>query len=276
MTASVRSQAAFADAGAGKADTIDSLTPSVKEQSRTSAAVPAFVPGPVLLLGAPGVGKGTQAKLLMAEFGVPQISTGDILRSNIAQGTPLGITAKSLMDKGHLVPDQVVNDMVGARLAQPDTSTGYVLDGFPRTLAQAEWLDDHLSTARSMPPIVAIKIHVAHEELLRRITGRRTCPSCGRIYNIYFHPPAKDEICDVDGTPLVYRSDDTEPAFRERMRAYEALTAPVIQHYQKIGRYREIAGAGTVEEVEMRIVEALRELRGAMADARRRAASSEV
>lgn len=220
-----------------------------------------FLPGPVLLLGAPGVGKGTQAQLLMAEFGIPQISTGDILRENIAKGTELGKTAKELMDKGQLVPDQIVNDMVQARLTNDDVHAGYILDGFPRTLAQATWLDTHLPIFRETPPLVAINIRVDEAELLRRITGRRTCPVCRHIYNIYSHPPAKPGICDIDGSPLQHRSDDTEAAFIERMKAYDSLTAPVIEHYRVSNRFREVDGEAPVEQVAQSIIVALKDLR---------------
>ncbi|XBH10691.1 adenylate kinase [Edaphobacter paludis] len=220
-----------------------------------------FLPGPVLLLGAPGVGKGTQAQLLMAAFGIPQISTGDILRENIAKGTELGKTAKGLMDRGQLVPDQVVNDMVQARLTGDDVHAGYILDGFPRTLAQATWLDAHLPIFRETPQLVAINIRVDEDELLRRITGRRTCSVCKHIYNIYSHPPAKPGICDIDGSPLQHRSDDTEEAFAERMKAYESLTSPVIEHYRASNRFRAVDGEAPVEQVAQSIVAALKELR---------------
>jgi adenylate kinase len=220
-----------------------------------------FLPGPVLLLGAPGVGKGTQAQLLMARFGIPQISTGDILRENIAKGTALGKAAKTLMDLGQLVPDEIVNDMVGARLSGSDVHAGYILDGFPRTLAQATWLDAQLPNFRDMPPLVAVNIRVDEAELLRRITGRRICPTCKRIYNIYSNPPLKEGICDVDGTPLQHRSDDTEAAFVQRMKAYDSLTAPVIEHYRASSRFREVDGASSVEQVAESIVAALMDLR---------------
>src|ERR1700748_480109 len=157
-----------------------------------------FVPGPVLLLGAPGVGKGTQAKLLMAAYGIPQISTGDILRANISKGTPLGKQAKALVDQGTLVSDDLVNQMVADRLAQPDTRNGFILDGFPRTLNQATWLDAQLAADSITLPVVAISIVVEYEHLLRRITGRRISPT-GRIYNTYSNPPAVPGICDEDG-----------------------------------------------------------------------------
>jgi adenylate kinase len=219
-----------------------------------------FLPGPVLLLGAPGVGKGTQAKLLMAEFGIPQISTGDLLRENIAKGTELGKAARSLMDRGHLVSDDLVNKMVADRLAQPDVSRGYILDGFPRTLIQAEWLDGELGTNTQALPVVAISIVVGYEHLLHRITGRRISPA-GRIYNIYSNPPAVAGICDVDGTTLVQRSDDSEAVFIERMKTFEAQTAPVIEHYRKQGRFEEVDGDQAVERVTLAITTALRRLR---------------
>ena len=220
-----------------------------------------FLPGPVLLLGAPGVGKGTQAQLLMAKFGIPQISTGDILRENIAKATELGKAAKSLMDQGQLVPDELVNNMVGVRLAQSDVHAGYILDGFPRTLAQATWLDAQLPIRRNTPPLIAVSIRVDEGELLRRITGRRICPVCKRIYNIYSNPPSKNGVCDVEGAQLQHRSDDTEEAFSQRMKAYDSQTAPVIEHYRSSGRFREIDGAVSVELVSENVVKALKELR---------------
>src|ERR1700722_13258975 len=165
-----------------------------------------FLPGPVLLLGAPGVGKGTQAKLLMEEFSIPQISTGDLLRANREQRTTLGMVAEEIMAKGQLVPDDLVNEMVSERLALPDTEHGYILDGFPRTLNQAEWLDTKL--VAYMLPVVAVSILVDERVLLERITGRRMCPVCGTIYNIYTQPPKNDGVCDAEGAKLEQRADD--------------------------------------------------------------------
>jgi adenylate kinase len=219
-----------------------------------------FLPGPVLLLGAPGVGKGTQAKALMASYGIPQISTGDILRANIAKGTSLGKAAKSLMDQGTLVSDDLVNDMVADRLAEPDTKRGYILDGFPRTINQAEWLDKHLIASETPLPVVAISIVVSYDQLLHRITGRRISPA-GRIYNIYSNPPAVAGICDVDGSVLVQRPDDSEQVFVERMKTFEAQTAPVVEHYRKQGRFKEVDGDHPVERVTASIKEALQALR---------------
>jgi adenylate kinase len=219
-----------------------------------------FAPGPVLLLGAPGVGKGTQAKALMAAYGIPQISTGDILRANIANKTPLGVQAKTLVDQGTLVSDELVNQMVADRLSQPDTLRGYILDGFPRTLNQAEWLDAQLAANPSILPVVAISIVVDYDHLLKRITGRRISPA-GRIYNTYSNPPRVPGICDVDGSALVQRPDDSEAVFTERMKTFENQTAPVIEHYRNQGRFQEIDGNHTVEQVTTAIAEALQTLR---------------
>ena len=237
------------------AETIETTQARVKDN---------FLPGPVLLLGAPGVGKGTQAQMLMAELGVPQVSTGDLLRANIQQGTELGKKAKSLMDVGQLVPDEVVNEMVEDRLAKGDAANGYILDGYPRTLGQAEWLDRHLATASAgTRDLVAVNIRVDHGELLRRITGRRTCPTCKRIYNIHFQPPKVEEGCDFDGTQLIQRSDDTEAAFIERMKAYDAQTEPVIDHYRSQGRFAEVDGTASVGAVSAAVRAELGRLRSA-------------
>jgi adenylate kinase len=219
-----------------------------------------FLPGPVLLLGAPGVGKGTQAKALMAAYGIPQISTGDILRANISKGTTLGKMAKALVDQGTLVSDDLVNQMVADRLSQPDTRRGYILDGFPRTLNQATWLDAQLAADPTALPVVAISIVVDYEHLLRRITGRRISPA-GRIYNTYSNPPRIPGICDVDGSALIQRPDDSESVFTERMKTFETQTAPVIEHYRKRGRFEEINGDHPVEQVTAAIEAALMHLR---------------
>ncbi|HEY1499346.1 MAG TPA: adenylate kinase [Acidobacteriaceae bacterium] len=218
-------------------------------------------PGPILLLGAPGVGKGTQAKELVAKWGIPQISTGDLLRYNRDHGTDLGLKAKAIMAAGKLVPDELVNEMVAERLKQPDTASGYILDGFPRTLGQAKWLDQHLAADPGALPVIAVSIQVGYNELLRRITGRRVCPVCGTIYNIYLQPPKVDEKCDLDGTPLVRRSDDTEEVFKERMRTYESQTAPVVEHYRALGRFEEVDGSKPVSAVATGVEAAVERLR---------------
>lgn len=233
---------------------------SDQEKSATPSRV-GLVPGPVLLLGAPGVGKGTQAQLLVASLGIPQISTGDLLRQHVRQNSELGRNAKILMDQGQLVPDEVVNQMVAERLAGSDAALGYILDGFPRTVVQASWLDRELPSLRHHLPLVAVRITVPQEALLRRITGRRTCPTCQRIYNVFSHRPRVPGVCDFDEGALVQRSDDTVAAFTERMVEYEVKTAPVIEHYRNQGRFREVDGTGLQAEVERRITESIQELR---------------
>jgi adenylate kinase len=219
------------------------------------------VPGPILLLGAPGVGKGTQAKELVKIWDIPQISTGDLLRANVAQGTELGRIAKQTMDRGDLVPDSLVNEMVAVRLKQPDTINGFILDGFPRTLGQAGWLDGRLSGRHESLPVVAVSIQVDYNQLLRRTTGRRNCPVCQTIYNIYMKPPAMVGICDVEGAALVQRADDTEEAFTERMRVYAAQTAPVVEHYRGLGRFAEVDGDRPIDVVAAGIIAAVERLR---------------
>jgi adenylate kinase len=219
-----------------------------------------FLPGPVLLLGAPGVGKGTQAKRMMEEFSIPQISTGDLLREHRKNHTKLGLLADELMAKGQLVPDDLVNDMVAARLKLPDTEHGYILDGFPRTLNQAEWLDGQLLAY--MLPVVAVTIVVPRKDLVERITGRLICPVCGTIYNIYTEPPKVAGVCDLEGAKLTQRSDDTKTVFEERMKAFEAKTAAVIEYYRSHGnRFAEVDGNLPMDEVTQAIRSALLGLR---------------
>jgi len=219
-------------------------------------------PGPVLLLGAPGVGKGTQAKRLMDEFSIPQISTGDLLREHRRNHTALGMMADELMAKGQLVPDDLVNEMVATRLTEPDTKRGYILDGFPRTLNQAEWLDEQL--ANSPLPVVAVSIVVPERILLERITGRMSCPVCGTIYNRYTEPSKQPGICDREGATLTQRADDTEPVFYERMKAFESKTAAVIEYYRaQDSRFAEVDGNLPVDEVTQSIRATLFRLRQA-------------
>jgi adenylate kinase len=219
------------------------------------------LPGPILLLGAPGVGKGTQAKELVKIWGIPQISTGDLLRGNVAQGTELGRMAKEIMGRGELVPDSLVNEMVAVRLEQPDTAKGFILDGFPRTLPQAGWLDSRMAAQGGGLPVVAVSIQVDYNQLLRRITGRRNCPVCQSIYNVHGKPPKRDGVCDADGASLVQRADDSEKVFEERMRAYAASTAPVVEHYRALGRFAEVDGSRPIAEIAAEIVAAVERLR---------------
>jgi len=234
---------------------------SVSSIESGRAAEAESAPGPILLLGPPGAGKGTQAKMLMNQCGIPQISTGDLLRENVASGNPLGMIAKEIMGRGDLVPDTLVNEMVSARLKKPDAARGYILDGFPRTLVQADWLDERLAAPPNSLPVIAVMIGVNYNQLLRRITGRRNCPVCQSIYNIYMQPPEKEGICNIEGAALVQRVDDTEDVFAERMRSYEALTAPVIEHYRSLGRFAEVDGDRPVEEVAAEIVSTVKRLR---------------
>ena len=209
---------------------------------------PMPIVGPIILLGAPGAGKGTQAKLIVERYSVPQVSTGDLLRDHVARSTELGKQAKAIMERGELVPDDLVNNMVAERLSRPDTARGFILDGYPRTVVQAEWLDQHLAAKRfgnqqdrKLDPVV-ISITVGYNELLRRLTGRRSCPACGRIYNVYFQPPRVADLCDIDGARLVTRKDDCEEVISERLRAYERQTLPLIDFYRAKGQLVEING----------------------------------
>jgi len=254
--ASRRSPDASAESGAGKG----ALTETETKDTGTAQAGIEFTPGPVLLIGPPGVGKGTQAKLLMAEFGIPQISTGDLLRQHRKDHTPLGLMADELMSQGKLVPDDLVNAMVAERLKQQDCMRGYILDGFPRTLAQATWLDQHLAESKAEYPVVVISLLVDRDDLLKRITGRRICPQ-GHIYNIYTQPPEVYGICDVDGSALEQRKDDTESVFESRMRVFDEETAPVIPHYRGQGRFTEVNGLQDVGDVTKAIRSALKTLR---------------
>jgi adenylate kinase len=216
--------------------------------------------GPIVLLGPPGAGKGTQSKRISEHYRIPQISTGDLLREHVKQGTPLGMEAQAIMARGELVPDNLVCDIVAWRLREPDAQRGFILDGFPRTQRQAAWLDAFLKYEffdngkwQSWLPIV-IRIEVDYNKLLLRITGRRTCPTCGRIYNVHSRPPLVDEICDVDGTKLVMRDDDREEVIRERLDAYERQTKPVAEYYERLGRLATIDGDQPVDDVTARIL----------------------
>jgi adenylate kinase len=208
--------------------------------------------GPVILLGAPGAGKGTQAKLIAQRYGVPQISTGDILRDNIARATELGKKADPIMKTGALVPDDLVLDMVEDRLSRPDCDRGFILDGFPRTVKQAEWLDHYLTlrkfAGRALAPVV-VNVEVSYNQLLQRLTGRRSCPVDGRIYNIYFQPPQKEGVCDSCGTPLVQRKDDKEEVISKRLKEYESQTLPLVDYYRRQGRLHRLNGELPVEKV---------------------------
>jgi adenylate kinase len=213
--------------------------------------------GPIILLGAPGAGKGTQAKKIVERYSIPQISTGDLLRENVKLGTELGKKAKAVMDSGKLVSDDLVCDMVAERVARPDCARGYILDGFPRTVAQAEWLDGFLAARGSKLPLRVIKMSVDYDKLLKRLTGRRTCPVCGEIYNIYTNPPKKDEICDHDGSKLTFRKDDSEEAIGTRLQAYEKETLPLTDYYRQRAILTEVDGDAAPEQVTRELFESL-------------------
>ncbi len=215
------------------------------------------IAGPVLFFGPPGAGKGTQAREMAKLRGLPHISTGDLLRNHVTRGTSLGRAAKEIMHRGDLVPDSLVCEMVKTRLQEPDTFGGYILDGFPRTLEQAEWLDRCQDDQRFSAPTVAVCIHIDYKHLLRRITGRRTCPVCQASYNVYLNPPKQHELCDNDGANLAQRSDDSERIFEERIHAYESLTAPVVEHYRCHGRGVDVDGDRSIGQVAAAIIAAV-------------------
>jgi adenylate kinase len=208
----------------------------------------------LIFFGPPGAGKGTQAQAVAVEFGIPHISTGDMLREAARKGTALGLAAKARMDSGELVCDEVVSGIAAERIAQPDCEDGFILDGFPRTLGQAQFLDELLREQGREQPLV-IYLRVDSEVLAKRLGGRRTCPTCGRIYNMYFNPPLRDEVCDVDGAPLVRRADDHEEAIRQRLAAYHAMTQPLIDYYRERSLLYDVDGDRTPEEVARDVIE---------------------
>ena len=210
----------------------------------------------IVLLGAPGAGKGTQAKILIEKYGMPQISTGDLLRAAVAAGTALGKEAKSYMDKGELVPDSVVLGMVGERLKQDDCKKGYILDGFPRNTAQAEALDKMLSSL-NMSLTAALSVDVPFEDLMKRLTGRRTCKACGQMYNIYFKAPAKEAVCDKCSGELFQRDDDKEATIKKRLEVYTAQTEPLIGYYKNKGIVKSVSGTGSIDEIFKKVTEIL-------------------
>ena len=202
----------------------------------------------IVLLGAPGAGKGTQAKKLIDKYAIPQISTGDILRKAVADGTPLGKEAKSFMDKGELVPDTVVIGLIQERLKQNDTKKGYILDGFPRNTVQAETLDKMLKEM-GMPLDSALSVDVPKDDLMKRLTGRRTCKKCQQMYNVYFSQSKKEGVCDKCGGELFQRDDDKEGTIKKRLDVYEAQTAPLIDYYKNKGMLKSISGTGSIDEI---------------------------
>src|SRR3989344_3648812 len=202
----------------------------------------------IVLLGAPGSGKGTQAKLLVEKYKIPQMSTGDLLRAEVAAGTDLGKRAKAAMDAGQLVSDEVVLGMIQARLAKPDAKSGFILDGFPRNIPQAQSLDAMLARL-GQPLQLALLVDVDSDVLLKRLTGRRTCGSCGAIYNIYFSAPKTANKCDKCGSALTHRSDDNEQTVGKRLGVYQQQTAPLANYYKAQGKLRTVRGVGVVSAI---------------------------
>ncbi|APH22602.1 TPA: adenylate kinase [Clostridium botulinum] len=202
----------------------------------------------IILLGPPGAGKGTQAKLISEEFSIPHISTGDIFRANIKEKTPLGIEAKRYIDNGQLVPDEVTIGIVKDRLTKDDCDNGFLLDGFPRTVAQAEALDEFLKGINKELD-VALLIKVPEEFILERMTGRRVCTSCGASYHIRFNPPKIEGKCDICDNELIQRKDDTEATVKERLEVYSKQTYPLINYYKDNGIISEVNGTESINKV---------------------------
>lgn len=210
----------------------------------------------IVMLGAPGSGKGTQAQRLQQDQQLPQVSTGDLLRRAVADKTPLGLKAKATMDAGELVSDEIVLGMIKERLAKPDAKRGFILDGFPRNLAQADSLDAVL-TQLGQKVDAAVLMDVDFDILMKRLTGRRTCSKTGAVLNVYFSPPAELEACKKAGGELLQRADDNEATIRNRLQVYEKQTAPLIDYYQKRGLLKKVAATGEVDDVYARFKKAI-------------------
>ncbi len=213
----------------------------------------------VILLGPPGAGKGTQAKKLVADYGIPQISTGDILREAVRNGTEMGKVAGPLMAAGKLVPDEVVIGIIADRLKAPDAAKGFILDGFPRTVPQADALDKMLASMKRKIDRV-LSVELAEEVIVERISGRRSCPKDGQVYHVVYSPPNRDGFCDVCGTGLVQREDDKREKVVERNKQYWEKTAPLIDYYTKKNLLSAINGAGSTEGVYAAVQQALKGL----------------
>lgn len=207
----------------------------------------------LIFLGPPGAGKGTQARVVAKELGIPHISTGDILRDAVEKKTGPGLAAKAKMDKGELVPDAVISPIVEERLARPDCREGAILDGFPRTATQAHFLDGILERTGLGEPLV-LNIQVETESVIKRLAGRRTCPSCGEIYNIFLNPPREDSVCDKDGSKLTQRADDNEDSIRVRLKAYEEDTLPLADYYSQRGLLHRVDGNGEPKVITERLL----------------------
>jgi adenylate kinase len=215
----------------------------------------------LVLVGPPGAGKGTQAEFIAAHLALPKISTGDIFRANVGQGTPLGVEAKRFMDAGQLVPDEVTINMVRDRLAEPDAADGFLLDGFPRTLPQAAALDKMLADLGTQLDLV-MELVVDEDEVIRRITGRRQCRGCGKIWHVEFDAPTQEGVCDRCGAELYQRDDDKLEVIEERLRVYQRDTSPLVDYYGGQGKLVGMDATGPVEDVTQRAIDALRSYGG--------------
>ena len=217
----------------------------------------------LVLVGPPGAGKGTQAQFIAEHLRVPKISTGDIFRANVSSGTPLGLQAKAFMDRGDLVPDDVTIDMVRNRLREPDAVAGFLLDGFPRTVPQAEVLDDMLRESSDAKLDVVLELVVDDDEVIRRLSGRRTCRTCNHIWHVDFDPPKVEGVCDIDGGALYQRDDDKAATIANRLEVYAQSTAPLVSYYAGRGLLIGIDATGPVDDVTQRATDALRPFAGA-------------
>ena len=211
----------------------------------------------LVLVGPPGAGKGTQAQFIASHFAIPKISTGEIFRANVSEGTELGVEARKFMDAGDLVPDEVTIGMVKDRLGHDDAQTGFLLDGFPRTVRQAEVLDDLLEPMVAVLDVV-LELVVDDDEVVRRLSGRRTCHQCGHVWHLDFDPPGTEGICDRCGGELFQRDDDSEDTIRHRLEVYADQTSPLIGYYGDKGLLRGVDATGPVEDVTERAINALR------------------
>lgn len=212
----------------------------------------------LVLVGPPGAGKGTQAQFIAEHVRVPKISTGDIFRANVSEGTSLGLQAKAYMDRGDLVPDEVTIDMVRNRLLEKDAVEGFLLDGFPRTVPQAETLDDILRETADSKLDVVLELVVDSDEVIRRLSGRRTCRTCNHIWHVDFDPPQAPGVCDIDGGELFQREDDKAETIANRLEVYDEQTAPLIAYYAGRGVLVGIDATGPVDDVTQRAIDALR------------------
>ena len=215
----------------------------------------------LVLVGPPGAGKGTQAEFIAAHIAVPKISTGDIFRANVSQGTPLGVEARRFMDAGKLVPDEVTINMVRDRLAEPDAEDGFLLDGFPRNVPQAAALDKGLTDLGTELDVV-LELVVDDDEVIRRLSGRRTCRGCGKVWHVEFDPPSHGGVCDRCGGELYQRDDDKAVTIAERLRVYSTETAPLVDYYGAQGKLVGIDATGPVEDITVRAIDALRSYGG--------------